>query len=839
MLSKLTSYDIYWLTGGLAGVVMLIVFFGWMHPENKITGGLDSKEIEEIALDVIYSNFNLQPEKEVNTNLRKNASRVEGFVQDSGKSRLRRAINEHDDFLFYWWNIELSSSFSQAGLTSFSNLQIGDQELSSIIDRDSFGGNTSERDSDTDQNFNLSLTLSRAGDLITFSADSVLVPANTPIEQNDDFFKERAQEFITSTIWGNFEPISVFVGYHTNDSDHPHTARVKYKYLFFDKEVTASVSMNHDREINRLSYTVENDFSNRETGQNVISAVQGFIIFIIVIILIGVFLRRLYLRLIDLKLVRPESLFLALLVAVTVFFGSVDGVYQNVEEPLLLVLFIIALIPIGSAIGTFFLSVPAFATIDSLAQEVWPRKKHTITLLRHGFIKNSLVGTSLIRGISAGLIVTGIFAFIFGVYGRAWYSVANDDIVMSGQVLMPFLVINFNTLILSVVVALLLVAFPASWLKSKSLHPQILWGTILLILALNANVLPDTGNSYINFIFSVLLMALPLYMFFKHDVLSLVVALFISGLSVTTTLAFITPGTADMPIFLTGMLMLSGLLIIGLVGASQTDDLSSLPDLVPEYIKKMAREQRIEKEIELAREVHSSFLSSAKPKIKGFDVAANCKTAYEVGGDYYDFIPLSDSKTLVIIADVSGKGVKAAFYMTLLKGYLQSMAEHYKQPDEILKQANRLFYDNSPRGTFITALAAVVDSETGKISFVRAGHDPLIVLNSSNKPTVYKPKGFALGMAKQAVFDKHIELETIDMKVGETAILFTDGYPESFNFSRKQLGDDGFINILLNKLNESSTSIDLLNSVQQEVLRFSAHAQQHDDMTMIVIKRTN
>ncbi|MDZ7695106.1 MAG: PP2C family serine/threonine-protein phosphatase [Balneolaceae bacterium] len=128
-------------------------------------------------------------------------------------------------------------------------------------------------------------------------------------------------------------------------------------------------------------------------------------------------------------------------------------------------------------------------------------------------------------------------------------------------------------------------------------------------------------------------------------------------------------------------------------------------------------------------------------------MAAICKPAYETGGDYYDFIQLDDHRIAVAIGDVSGKGIQAAFYMTFTKGILHTLCRETESPAEVLKKANRLFYENARRGTFISLIYGIVDLRKKTFRFARAGHNPILhYAAQSQTMDLLQPSGIGLGL---------------------------------------------------------------------------------------------
>ena len=125
---------------------------------------------------------------------------------------------------------------------------------------------------------------------------------------------------------------------------------------------------------------------------------------------------------------------------------------------------------------------------------------------------------------------------------------------------------------------------------------------------------------------------------------------------------------------------------------------------MPSYIQELAQEERMKGELEIAYEVQASFLPRRMPMVEGLDLAAMCLPALEIGGDYYDFVELEKGRLAVVIGDVSGKGIQAAFYMTLVKGFFQTLCRMIDSPAELLRRLNVLFCENVPRGTFISMI---------------------------------------------------------------------------------------------------------------------------------------
>lgn len=257
--------------------------------------------------------------------------------------------------------------------------------------------------------------------------------------------------------------------------------------------------------------------------------------------------------------------------------------------------------------------------------------------------------------------------------------------------------------------------------------------------------------------------------------------------------------------------------------------------LQPDYLDRLAEKERMKRELEIARQVQLSFLPRQLPKLPGLDIAALCIPANEVGGDYYDFVKLSDHHLGVLIGDVSGKGVSAAFYMTLTKGIIKSSVQENLSPAQVLIRANQLFYDNVERGIFVSLIYGVFDLEKRLFTSARAGHNP-ILLRRRQQPhaTFVSPGGLALGLERGEIFARNIHEQTTVLNDGDVFVFYTDGFTEAMNGRHEEFGESRLLAVLSNGIDTSSQ--DTINNLRQAVQIFAGEAPQHDDMTMVVVR---
>ncbi len=272
----------------------------------------------------------------------------------------------------------------------------------------------------------------------------------------------------------------------------------------------------------------------------------------------------------------------------------------------------------------------------------------------------------------------------------------------------------------------------------------------------------------------------------------------------------------------------------------QLGDLAESFNLMSRGIQDLMREQvekeRLEEELRIAREIQMSLLpGKTLSTVPGIRVAALCIPATEVGGDYYDVLPLSDTRMGVLVADVSGKGTSAALYMAELKGLVLSLSRIYDSPARLLVEANRILAESMDSRTFVTMTYAVVDTEARVVRFARAGHNPLIHLEAeSGKTRVLTPPGLGLGLDRGEGFERILQEEEIPLAPGDVFLFFTDGLSEAMNERSELFGEARLRQILED--GEGLGGEQIRERILEEVERFVGDAAPHDDLTMVVLK---
>jgi sigma-B regulation protein RsbU (phosphoserine phosphatase) len=264
---------------------------------------------------------------------------------------------------------------------------------------------------------------------------------------------------------------------------------------------------------------------------------------------------------------------------------------------------------------------------------------------------------------------------------------------------------------------------------------------------------------------------------------------------------------------------------------------------IENLLQTAAEKKRLEEELRIARQIQMSLLPRGQLDMPGLGVTALCVPAREVGGDYYDFFPLGAGRLGVLIADVAGKGTSAALYMAELKGLVLSLSQIYQSPKQLLIEANKILAENLDSRSFITMTYAVIDLVNGVMTYARAGHTPLIYLPGPSAPSrgaqVLVPSGMVLGLRIDGAAAKFAELldeEQIPLHTGDIMVFYTDGITEAMNRDSDLFGDTR-----LSRIVEEHGHLDsgeLRERILREIEAFVGDADQHDDMTMILIKVT-
>ena len=322
-----------------------------------------------------------------------------------------------------------------------------------------------------------------------------------------------------------------------------------------------------------------------------------------------------------------------------------------------------------------------------------------------------------------------------------------------------------------------------------------------------------------------------------------VLAIWFSSVGMLTTLQAATQFTCGTPTYTaqgiqTTLLWSAFLLTTSLVWrfGAKTDKQAVVESMQPigSSISRSDRD-RLLAEFAVARRAQEGMLPLAPPAIPSYSLAATCEPAREVGGDLYDFLAFPSGEWGLCVADVSGKGVPAALYMTLTKGMLVSASSRPADLPLIASRMNRFLAEAGRRRTFVTMSLGVLDAPRGVFRHIRAGHNPPLLYTAGNRNCRYlMPKGIGLGITAGAAFERNLEVEEIHLTPGDVLVLYSDGLTECMDSARQLYGEDRLSDVL--RRNAHLNAIGIQDAILTDTRSFRGAADPHDDLTIVVLR---
>jgi sigma-B regulation protein RsbU (phosphoserine phosphatase) len=246
---------------------------------------------------------------------------------------------------------------------------------------------------------------------------------------------------------------------------------------------------------------------------------------------------------------------------------------------------------------------------------------------------------------------------------------------------------------------------------------------------------------------------------------------------------------------------------------------------------------RLERELQVARDVQVSLLPREIPQIPGWEFVARWLPARQVAGDYYDFIPGKDGRLGIVIADVSDKGMAAALFMTLTRSIIRASMDLAISPMEGMSRANRLICEDSTSGMFVTLFYALLDPANNRMAYVNAGHNPPLFFQTGKRPgqgalSHLERTGMAMGVDA----DTPYEQKTMTFNPGDFVVFYTDGITDALNPQGQDFGMENLEGIVLA---ERENPAELMRrALENELQTFIGEAPLFDDSTFVIVRRT-
>jgi serine phosphatase RsbU (regulator of sigma subunit) len=293
---------------------------------------------------------------------------------------------------------------------------------------------------------------------------------------------------------------------------------------------------------------------------------------------------------------------------------------------------------------------------------------------------------------------------------------------------------------------------------------------------------------------------------------------------------------------------------IGAVAKGDLDHESTVPNMTHDEIGALAREfnrmtrslrearekeadaQRLAGELNTAKAIHAKLIPEKLPNLPGIDISTAYHCAKEVGGDYYDFIPVGDAESLAFcVADVSGKGITGSMVMGFTRTYLRMMAVGNFSAADVLSKTNSYVYRDIKRGMFVTCVYAILNLRTREMTVASAGHNPMLIWRAATKSIEkVRPNGIALGFDKGPIFNRTVREQKVKLNPGDRVVMYTDGVVESMNERREEWTDEALDAFTLQ--HATAPSKDYVRLLIKALMDHQGNAEQHDDITVMTFR---
>jgi sigma-B regulation protein RsbU (phosphoserine phosphatase) len=255
--------------------------------------------------------------------------------------------------------------------------------------------------------------------------------------------------------------------------------------------------------------------------------------------------------------------------------------------------------------------------------------------------------------------------------------------------------------------------------------------------------------------------------------------------------------------------------------------------LTAEIAAEVATREKARRELEIAHEVQERLFPQQYPPVAGLDYAGACRPASGIGGDYYDFIHVSDTKLGIAIGDVSGKGIPAALLMATLRAYLRGQTSRGGSDlASMMSTLNTLVYESSAANRYATFFFGQYDAATRVLDYVNCGHNPPMVFRRAGTVVRLDTGGPVIGLIEQACYSQ----DSIALEAGDVLVAFTDGISEAMNARDEEWGEERLAAAVLPARTQPAGR--LIERVMQEADTFVGGARQYDDMTVVIVRLT-
>jgi sigma-B regulation protein RsbU (phosphoserine phosphatase) len=246
--------------------------------------------------------------------------------------------------------------------------------------------------------------------------------------------------------------------------------------------------------------------------------------------------------------------------------------------------------------------------------------------------------------------------------------------------------------------------------------------------------------------------------------------------------------------------------------------------------EQILEKRRLEEELSIAKRIQQSFLPRRRPQLAGFDISGINIPSEEVGGDYYDFIPIIDNQLGIAIGDVAGKGIPAALIMAFFRASLIAEIRNNYAIRSIMFKVNNLLFESTDPEIYVTAVYGVLDTKNRIFTFTNAGHNAPILRRASGEMQYLTEGGVVLGMFENSVYEER----PLGLSTGEIMVFYTDGVTEAKNEKEEEFGTKRLKQVIADS--HQLSAIQIQENICKGVEEFTGHSHAADDLTIIVIK---
>jgi len=259
-----------------------------------------------------------------------------------------------------------------------------------------------------------------------------------------------------------------------------------------------------------------------------------------------------------------------------------------------------------------------------------------------------------------------------------------------------------------------------------------------------------------------------------------------------------------------------------------------------EFLHFQIEKKQLDLDLAIASGIQQMLLPRETPRLAGLELDARYAPAQRVGGDLYDFFPLSDSRLGVVVADVSGKGIPASLLMAICRTNLRQIAARHASPSRVLAELNRALASDIQAGLYVTMVYAIINVVSNQVTVARAGHElPLFIrrdpAHGMARADFVGSEGMALGLVPDEIFTPAIEDHTEPFGAGDVLVLYTDGLTEAPNEEGKEFSGARLADMV--RTAHHSAPQEINNAILESVQEFAGEIPQRDDFTLVTVKR--